>query len=252
MGDLIDTIQTIVKNYIENLGLADVVIGTVTQLDPLEVTLENSTLPIPEESLMLTETVAERKIRISGHSHQISTLSHVHTTEDADTSEYAHTHDILEMQTEKYEHKHDINVETNAGVILDKETLIVKALKSGEDHEHDVSIVTTSGVEINKNTHKIKTSKDEHAHKISQHSTVKNEHTHVYPGRTTSDELTDSYATETASENISSGNGNAAMDESGYLTLNYALAVGDKLIMLRVLNGQKFIILSRTDQKGAI
>ena len=40
-------------------------------------------------------------------------------------------------------------------------------------------------------------------------------------------------------------NGAALPVENGYIILNRALAVGDEVILLRVQNGQKFIVLSR-------
>lgn len=38
--------------------------------------------------------------------------------------------------------------------------------------------------------------------------------------------------------------------ENGYIILNRALAVGDKVLMLRVMRGQQFIILSRVFERG--
>lgn len=38
--------------------------------------------------------------------------------------------------------------------------------------------------------------------------------------------------------------------EDGYIILNRALAVGDKVLMLRVMRGQQFIILSRVFERG--
>lgn len=40
-------------------------------------------------------------------------------------------------------------------------------------------------------------------------------------------------------------NGTALPIENGYIILNRALAAGDKVLLLRVQNGQKFVILSR-------
>lgn len=40
-------------------------------------------------------------------------------------------------------------------------------------------------------------------------------------------------------------NGQALPVEDGYIILNRALAVGDKVLLLRVQKGQKFIVLSR-------
>lgn len=40
-------------------------------------------------------------------------------------------------------------------------------------------------------------------------------------------------------------NGTALPVENGYIILNRALEVGDKVLLLRVQNGQKFVVLSR-------
>lgn len=40
-------------------------------------------------------------------------------------------------------------------------------------------------------------------------------------------------------------NGTALPVENGYIILNRALAVGDMVLLLRVQNGQKFVVLSR-------
>ena len=39
--------------------------------------------------------------------------------------------------------------------------------------------------------------------------------------------------------------------ENGFIILNRGLAVGDKVLLLRVQSGQKFIILSRVMKGGA-
>lgn len=45
-------------------------------------------------------------------------------------------------------------------------------------------------------------------------------------------------------------NGSPLPVEDGYIILNRALSVGDKVILLRVLNGQQFIVLSRVFEGG--
>jgi len=131
MAELIDVLQKITGNYMNNAGLTDLVIGTVTKASPLEVTLVNTMLPLPAEVLILTESVVEKKIPITDHKHNVT-------------------------------HNHVINVcSTELGNIV--------------CYEH----------------------------------------------------------------------GKALPRKDGFIILNRALAVGDKVIMLRVLNGQNFIILSR-------
>lgn len=81
-------------------------------------------------------------------------------------------------------------------------------------------------------------------------------HSHSCPDGGTSTNLTGSYPTlySLASDGADGDqtqnvvcyeNGKPLPVEDGYIILNRALAVGDKVIMLRVQNGQRFIVLSR-------
>ena len=144
MAELIDVLQKITGNYMNNAGLTDLVIGTVTKVSPLEVTLVNTMLPLPAEVLILTESVVEKKIPITDHKHNVT-----------------HNHVI-----------HDTY--TNGG--------------SSEDS----NVCSTELGNI-----------------------------------------------------ICYEHGKALPRKDGFIILNRALGVGDKVIMLRVLNGQNFIILSR-------
>lgn len=146
MMQLIDTIKKIINETIENKGLTDLVIGTVTKVNPLEITIDVNMLPIPQEVIYLTESVIEKKIRVDGHIHTIASLAHNHTSGDGSTG--------------------------NA--------------------------------------------------------------------------LTGSYNTETAKETmVILENGQVLPVQDGYIIINKALAVNDKVLMLRVLNGQGFIVISR-------
>ncbi|OUN32273.1 hypothetical protein B5G28_14085 [Faecalibacterium sp. An77] len=83
-------------------------------------------------------------------------------------------------------------------------------------------------------------------------------HLHTCPTGTTSTALTGQYITETSlvSEGFNAAlqgqnvvcyeNGEALPVEDGYIILNRALEEGDKVVMLRVNGGQRFIVLSRT------
>lgn len=62
------------------------------------------------------------------------------------------------------------------------------------------------------------------------------EHTHQYSGGQTQPALSNVAFTV---------NGQAVPASSGGIVLSPALAVGDKVILLRVQNGQKYIVLSR-------
>ena len=81
-------------------------------------------------------------------------------------------------------------------------------------------------------------------------------HSHSCPDGGTSTNLTDSYPTlySLASEGADGDqsqnvvcyeHGNPLPIRDGYIVLNRALEVGDNVIMLRVQNGQRFIVLSR-------
>lgn len=83
-------------------------------------------------------------------------------------------------------------------------------------------------------------------------------HTHTCPDGTTSEALTGRYltesyslvsegydATEQAQDIVCWEHGKKLPIEDGFIILNRKLEVGDKVIMLRVENGQRFIVLSR-------
>lgn len=62
------------------------------------------------------------------------------------------------------------------------------------------------------------------------------QHTHTTPEGTTSSALDSIACLE---------NGEALPVENGYIILNRALEVGDKVLMMKVQHGQKFVVLSR-------
>ncbi len=95
-----------------------------------------------------------------------------------------------------------------------------------------------------------------HSHSVSGLSHIHDYNSESGTGQTES-ALGGSFGTSTAL-NDGSANTGSALDniicyehgkalpvENGYIILNRALAVGDKVLMLRVQNGQKFVILSR-------
>ena len=100
-----------------------------------------------------------------------------------------------------------------------------------------------------------------HAHTTSglshTHTTGGLGHSHTLNGTDTSTSLTGSYQSSeglaadvfTSSTELKNivcyENGKALPAEGGYIILNRALAVGDKVLLLRVQRGQKFIVLSR-------
>lgn len=83
----------------------------------------------------------------------------------------------------------------------------------------------------------------QHLHKISTLT-----HNHSNSAGTTTDGLTGTYDTQT---NLNTGtihcyqHGKELPVENDYIILNRALIVNDKVLLLRVSHGQKFIVLSR-------
>ena len=134
--ELKDILQQMTQESMKSAQLTDLQIGTVTAVDPLEITISASMAPLRAGVLYLTVDVVEKKIPVVQHSHTIT-----------------------------------------------------------------VSDTYTGG-----------------------------------GSATCSTELTDIVCYE---------NGTALPVENGYIILNRALAVGDKVLLLRVQNGQKFVVLSR-------
>lgn len=65
----------------------DLEIGTVTGVDPLEVTKDVHQQALRQEVLYLTESVIEKKIPVLSHNHYAIGLGHTHTCPDGTTSE---------------------------------------------------------------------------------------------------------------------------------------------------------------------
>lgn len=55
--DLLSVVNQIVQNNLAAQQLTDLVIGTVTSADPLEIQISPDMPPFPKEVLLLTETV---------------------------------------------------------------------------------------------------------------------------------------------------------------------------------------------------
>lgn len=71
-------------------------------------------------------------------------------------------------------------------------------------------------------------------------------HNHTYSGGNTSTDLTGSYVTLNSLTSVTCYENDQPLPiENGYIILNRALEVGDKVLLLKVQKGQKFIILSR-------
>ena len=68
------------------------------------------------------------------------------------------------------------------------------------------------------------------------------QHNHTCPDGTTSNALLQG-------EIICQEDGSSLPVEGGYIILNRALAVGDKVLLLKVQRGQKFVVLSRVFER---
>lgn len=144
----------------------DIVIGTVTAVGPLEITMNTAMAPLRAEVLYLTQAVVEKKIPVLTHSHTTGGLEHKHTV-----SGLSHSHTINGSETGN-------------------------ALGGSYDTSQEMQGA--------------------------------------------------SFLSSTELENIfAMENGKELPVKDGYIILNRGLEVGDTVLMLRVLRGQKFIVLSR-------
>ena len=85
-SNLLTTIQSIAVNAVQSTNPMQYCYGTVTNADPLKIRLNDTTLEITGNSILLTESVVEKKITIQKHTHKIgSTIAdhtHIVTPED--------------------------------------------------------------------------------------------------------------------------------------------------------------------------
>lgn len=188
--DLIDTLHGIVEGSMGAYGLSDLVLGTVTGVKPLEVTLRESMAPLPQEVLWRTAAVVERKLPVLEHEHITAGLRHGHSL-----SGLGHGHALSGL-----EHSHTAE-EGPTGSALGG------------------SLQTERGLEG------------------------------AYP--TAEALLPDAYTSDRRLERVVCyEDGRPLPVENGYIILNRGLAVGDRVLLLRVMRGQQFIILSRIFERG--
>lgn len=174
----------------DGYGLSDLAVGTVTGIDPLEVTIRESMAPLPQEVLWLTAAVIEKKIPVLGHEHITAGFRHNHTV-------------------------------------------------SGLDHAHEVSGLG-------------------HTHTAEGGSTGEALGGSYGTGKAlggsypTGDALTqDAYTSDKRLEDIVCyEDGKPLPVEDGFIILNRGLTTGDRVLLLRVMRGQQFIVLSRIFERG--
>ena len=63
--ELIDVLHSIMQDSLKASKPTDLCFGTVSSVSPLQVTLEMSMLPIPQEALSLTDSVIARSETVS-------------------------------------------------------------------------------------------------------------------------------------------------------------------------------------------
>lgn len=173
MSNLLTTIQSIAVNAVNSTNPTTFTFGTVTNISPLRVRIDQSTINIEGDSLILTSSVVERKIVIDKHTHDIGDII------------AAHTHPFSGA----------ITGESAAGAV------------SGT-----CSGTTSASTELNSQTKVVDTV-------LSARCVENKDGDHPLPVESDDDKIV--------------------------VTINRALKKGDKVVMLRVSGGQRFIVLSR-------
>lgn len=79
MTNLLQVIQSIAVNAVNASNPASLCFGTVTNESPLEIRLNESTLTISGDAILLTESVVERKLTIDKHLHTLPDNVKKHT-----------------------------------------------------------------------------------------------------------------------------------------------------------------------------
>jgi hypothetical protein len=85
--ELLDILQMINQQGIAASAPADLEVGTVTRVSPLEITVNTSMAPLRAPVLYLTAGVVERKLTSLAHKHTVDGLGHTHEAEGTDTGE---------------------------------------------------------------------------------------------------------------------------------------------------------------------
>ena len=82
----LDALPQIAQQSASALSPAELVIGTVTAADPLEISVDTAMDTLRAPVLYLTAAVVEKKIPILKHTHRISGLGHSHAAPEGGTS----------------------------------------------------------------------------------------------------------------------------------------------------------------------
>lgn len=191
-----DVLYQMMQESLRAAQPADLRVGTVTGINPLEISINPAMAPLKREVLYLTAAVVEKKIPVLGHAHETDGLAHSHTVSGLS---HAHT-------TGGLSHTHAVDPESTGGA--------AKATGPALSGSYGSDTALTG----------------------------------IYP---TNVALSGGVESTSVLGNVQClENGTPLPVENGYIILNRALAAGDKVLLLRVQGGQKFIVLSRIFKGG--
>lgn len=71
MDELLQTIREIARGVVDSAGMPEMLLGKVTNTDPLEITLDISGMVVDRDMMILTSNVIEKKIPVPHHRHEI-------------------------------------------------------------------------------------------------------------------------------------------------------------------------------------
>jgi hypothetical protein len=210
MPNLLATIQSIAVNAVNSTNPISFVFGTVTSASPLKIRMDQSTINLEGDSLILTASVIEKKLVINKHSH----------TEDESLVDYTATGNmgapIIFVPSGMELYVVNLNFNPN-----EPRTDTDDAKGTGSNPKYIVNPAIP-----NPQVLPLK-----HAHAI--HDTV-----------------VDAYVYEEGKDDDDHKLLVEKDDERIVVTVNRALQKNDKVVMLRVCGGQRFIVLSRVFEEA--
>lgn len=204
-SNLLTTIQSIAVNAVKSTNPMEYCFGTVTSADPLKIRLNDSTIEISGNSILLTEPVVEKKVYIKTHNHteNESLVDHIATGNSGAPIVFiavgANTY-ILNPAFDPNQERTD--TDTNKGIGSNPMYIV------------NPSVPTSTTLPL-KHLHGINTS------------------------------TLDAWVTEFGEKLPVDPEQYKQSGDQVIITMNRALEKDDKVIMLRVSSGQRFIVLSR-------
>lgn len=137
--ELKDVLQQISQQSYSASQPTDLCIGTVTAVNPLEITINIAMAPLQQSVLYLTASVVERKIPVLSHSHYIpaGTLTHTHggaVAEDL-TGQYQTNNSLLSSGADTSLQTEDIVCYENGTALPVEDGYIIlnRALEVGDE-----------------------------------------------------------------------------------------------------------------------